>query len=223
MTNRLWVYKYANGSWENRGIRTAGAKTYAPGGLPHNMFDVDADNDNMYIAVMAGVPQILKMSADLDADAEVTFNPGAGTEVNLMAGDINSGWVWATGDFGSPDKVALTTDGGSYWFAQNEVDWTGVARPILVGPGDDSLLTTSTGLSFWQNRYEDDTIYWIERYIPGEIWAVDRLDINVEETVIGGYWYTDGLVYYSPNSGFQWETVTDGLPTATITTVIALR
>lgn len=197
---------------------------YQIGDLAHNAFDINANGDQLFIAVInsGSVPQILRMAADMASDADVVFNPGSGSMINLMAGDINAYWIWAVGDFGTA-KVILSTDGGSYWYEQNEAGWTGGARPILVGPGNDALLTTSIGTTLWQNRYDGDYIYWIERYIPGEIWSVDRIDVDAEETVIGAYWYTDGLVYYSPNSGFNWETVTKNLPTATITSVIAIR
>lgn len=201
------------------------AQDYQIGDLAHNAFDINADGDQLYIAVVnsGSVPQILRMAANLESAAVVVFDPGAGSVVNLMAGDINAYWIWAVGDFGGTAKVVLSTDGGSFWYEQNEAGWTGAARPILVGPGNDSLLTTSIGTTLWQNRYDGDYIYWIERYIPGEIWSVDRIDLDVEETVIGAYWYTDGLVYYSPNSGFNWETVTKNLPVATITSIIAIR
>lgn len=225
LENRLWIFKSEDGgvSWDSRGIMVGATKTYDPGGLAHNAFDVDADGERLYIAVLsANLPQILKMSVDLDANALLTFNPGAGSEVNLMAGDIVSYWVWAVGDFGGTDKVVLTTD-TYYWYVEDDGTFgAGAARPILVGPGNDSLLTTSVGLSFWQNRYESDTIYWIERYIPGEIWSVDRVDLDVEETVIGAYWYP-ALVNYSPNSGFNWQDLGANLPTAPVTSVIALR
>lgn len=198
---------------------------YFVGGLSHNMFDIDADGLYLFLAALNSTfkPCIIKMKADLSADGVLAYNPGAGSEVNLMAGDLSGYWLWAAGDFGGTDKVIWTGDRGNYWYVQNEITWVGTARPILVGPGDDSLLTTSTDLTFWQNRYEGDVQYWIERYIPGTIWAVDRVDVNFEQAVIGGYWYSGDsplLTYYSPNSGLDWKNVTDALPQASITSLI---
>lgn len=199
---------------------------YQVGGLSSNVFDVDADGLYLYIAVLdtSNQPQILKMRADLTLDATVSFNPAAGSEVNLMAGDLSSYWIWAAGEFGGTNKVVWTGTGGSAWYVQNDNDWVGTARPVLVGPGDDTLLTTSTGVIFWQNRYEGETQYWIERVLPIEIRTVHRRDLNFEDTMIGAYWYTgvvDQRVYYSPNSGFNWEDLTGTLPDVTIMAVIA--
>lgn len=222
---RLWVYKgnTADG-WNSRGVKATGSN-YRPGGLPHNIADVDADGNYIYVAVLASSqPQILKMLADLSTDASLVYNPGAGSEVNLMAGDLTPYWIWATGDFGGTNKVVFTEDGGSAWYVQDDGTFgSGAARPLLVGPGNDSLLTTSVGLQLWQNRYEGDTQYWIERNIPGTIWALDRVDEVFEETAIGAYWYTGDsseLVHWSPNSGFNWNNITDSITAAPITSVI---
>lgn len=207
-------------------------KDYQVGGLSGNSFDVDADSFYLYLAVLntANQPQILKLRTDLSLPATISYNPVAGSEVNLMAGDLSSYWIWAAGNFGGTSKVVLTETGGSAWYVQNDNDWLGTARPVLVGPGDDSLLTTSAfsnlvpGPILWQNRYEGETQYWVEREIPIEIRSVHRRDLNFEDTMIGAYWYTgvvDQRVYYSPNSGFNWEDLTATLPDVTITTVIA--
>lgn len=201
------------------------ATVFSVGGLSHNAFDIDANGLYLYLAVLdaSGNPQVLKMLADLTANATVSYNPGAGSEVNLMAGDLSSYYVWAVGAFAGTDKVVLTQDGGNYWYVQDEGTWSGVARPVLVGPGDDLLLTTSTDLYFWQNRFAGGDIYWVERTLPGTIWAVDRLDDNFDNTIIGAYWYTGDssqLVHYSPNSGFNWENVTGVLtPPKSITAI----
>lgn len=201
------------------------AVDYQVGGVPHNAFDIDADGEYLYLAVLnsSNQPQILKMSAALDADAIASYNPGSGSEVNLMAGDMYSYWIWAAGNFGGTDRVAWTGDGGVYWYIQDDGTLTGTARPVLVGPGDDSLLTTAGGLVLYQNRYEGDIQYWIDRAIPGEIWALDRVDVNFEQLITGAYWYTGDssvLVNYSPNSGLQWNDVTDSLPDATVTSLV---
>lgn len=203
-------------------------QNYHIGGLAHCAFDIDADANYLYIAIAdedsSDQPKILKMKADLSADATESYAPGSGSEVNLMAGDLSPYWIWAAGEFGGTDKVVFTGDGGSSWYVQDDGTFgSGAAHPILVGPGDDSLLTTAVGLQLWQNRYEGDTQYWIERYIPGTIWALDRVDEVFEETMIGAYWYSGDsseLVHFSPNSGFDWSNVTDSIPAAAITSVI---
>lgn len=199
---------------------------YSVGGVHHNAFDVDADGLYLYLAVLSsvGVPQVLKMSTSLLANATIVYNPGSGSEIGLMAGDLSSYFVWVAGALGGTNKVALTEDGGVYWTVMDEGSWSGVARPILVGPGNDLLVTTSTDLSFRQSRTEGDSVYWVERTLPGTIWALDRVDDNFDDTVVGGYWYTgdsEELVHYSPNSGLDWENVTDTLtPPGTITSLI---
>lgn len=202
------------------------AQDYSVGGVSHNSFDVDADGLYLYLAVLnsSNQPQVLKMLADLSAVAVASYTPGSGSEINLMAGDLSSYFIWAVGALGGTNKVVLTEDGGVYWTVMDEGSWSGVARPILVGPGNDLLVTTSTDLSFRQSRTEGDSIYWIERTLPGTIWSVDRVDDNFDDAVVGGYWYTgdsEELVHYSPNSGLNWENVTDTLtPPGTITSLI---
>jgi hypothetical protein len=201
-------------------------KDFGLGDLPSNSFDCDASALWLYIAVKdnTGKPIILKMLADLSADAIISYNPGAGTGVNIMAGDLVAYWIWAAGDFGTTHKVVFTEDGGTGWYVQDDGTFgTGVARPILVGPGNDSLLTTAVDMQLWQNRYDGDFQYWIERYLPGTIWSVDRVDEVFEETMIGGYWYTGdsaALTYFSPNSGMQWSDISDSIPSSSITSII---
>lgn len=217
MAYRSWIFKIDGDTITSRGVKVSTDKNFRPGGVEHNAFDVDADGNYLFLAVKnsSSQPEILKMKADLSADAASAFNPGAGSEVNLMAGDLSPYWVWASGDFGGTIKVIKTTDGGSYWYTQNENTWSGVARPALVGPGDDTLFTTSTDLTFFQNRYEGDTQYWIDRSLSQKVWALDRVDVNFDQVILGSYWYSnnsDFMVYYSPNSGLNWKNVTDSFP-----------
>lgn len=200
---------------------------YEIGGLSANSTDIDADGLYLFLAILNvsnNKPQILKMLADLSANAIVSFNPGAGSEVNVMAGDLSGYWIWAAGDFGPSTKVVRTVDRGNFWYVMNDWSDSLAAHPILVGPGDDMLVTTSNGLTLQQTRVEGDSFYWIDRAtLNFEVWAIDRLDENVDNMVVGAYWYTgvNQLVNHSPNSGLQWADLTLALPDAVITSVVA--
>lgn len=199
---------------------------YEVGGLSHNVFDIDANGAYLFIAALesTGDPVILKMLADLSADATISYNPGAGSEVNVMAGDLSGYWIWAAGDFGVAVKVVRTTNGGSSWGVMN--DWTDAlaAHPIFVGPGDDTLVAVGDGLTFQQTRVEGDSFYWVDRAtLDFELRAIDRLDVNFDHVFVGAYWYSGAtlLVEHSPNSGLQWGDLTLALPGATITSIVA--
>lgn len=199
---------------------------YQVGGLSHNSFDIDADGIYLFIAALdsSDNPVVLKMLGDLSADAILSYNPGVGSEVNLMAGDLSGYWIWAAGDFGTSTKVIRTVDRGSYWYVMN--DWSDnlAAHPILVGPGDDSLVTVGDGLIFQQTRVEGNSFYWIDRAtLNFELRAIDRLDENFDNVVVGAYWYSgvNQLVNHSPNSGLHWDDLTLALPDVTITSVVA--
>jgi hypothetical protein len=202
---------------------------YKVGGVPHNAFDIDADGLYLYIAVKnsSNQPQILKMLADLSANAVVSYNPGGGTEVNLDAGRFTSYFVWASGDFGGTAKVVQTEDGGNYWYVKNPAEWTGVARPILVGPGSDTLVSTSTGLNLHQTyNFEDDVLWVTDASLLSPLYAIERISDNVDELTVGAYWYSDlaQTVHYSPNEGTSFEDITKLLPNdVTITTIISGR
>lgn len=202
------------------------ATDFRVGGVSAKAFDIDADGNYLFLAVKdtGGQPQILKMLADLSANAAVSYNPGLGDEICLMAGDYSPYWVWAAGNFGSTERLVQTVDGGNYWYVKNPSTWTGTARPILVGPGDDGLVSTSERLSFLESYYEGEYVYWTSRTLPGTIWAIDRLDTNVDDVGVGSYWYTGDsaeIVYFSPNAGGDWENITDALsPPGTVTALI---
>jgi len=197
---------------------------YQVGGVSHNAFDIDADAYYLYLAVLdsSNSPQILKLRADLSSPATVSYDPGSGSEVNLMAGDLSSYWVWASGNFGGTNRVVATFTGGQAWYIQDDGTLVGTARPILVGPGDDALVTTSGGTILYQNRFEGATQYWVDRNIPFSVWALDRVDINFEDIAVGAYWYSglSQLVEWSPSSGLLWGDITAGLPDVTITSIV---
>lgn len=228
MSNRTWVFRSDNGGadWESRGVMASGAKTFGLSGVPLNMADIDADGAYLFLALLngSGQPQILKLRANLLEDGISSFNPGDGTEVNVMAGDLSGYWIWAAGDFGATDKVVRSTDRGAFWYVMNDWSDSLAAHPILVGPGDDMLVTTSNGLTLQQTRVEGDSFYWIDRAtLNFGVWAIDRLDENVDNLVVGAYWYSglNQLVNHSANSGLQWADLTLALPDAIITSVVA--
>lgn len=201
---------------------------FSVGGTPHNAFDIDADAAYLYLAVLDGsTPKVLKMLADLSAAATVSYNPGGGTEICLMAGDYSPYFVWAAGAFSGTDKVVRTTDGGVYWVANNPATWIGVARPILVTPGDDFSATTSTGLILQSSYTLDDAVYWVEDFsLHFPLYAIDKMDDSVDEVTVGVYWYSglSEIVNYSPNFGVMFEDITKTLPTTcSVTTIISGR
>lgn len=209
------------------------ANSYKLGGLHHNSFDINADGTYLYIAALNNDnnPVILRQDTGLDLDAVLSHNPGSGDRVNVMAGDYDAYFIWASGDFGDNDKVIATED-GNYWYVRShvpfEIYWYGDAEPILVGPGDDNLVTVMTNANFTihQTYWIGENLYWLQDpTLPFEVGAFDRQDLSVSEILIGigtaVYWYVDSnIVNYSPDDGFTWGDNSDGLSGSKITSII---
>lgn len=197
------------------------AQSYRVGGIAHNSFDINADGQYAYIAALnnSDQPQILRIPTNLEEDAALLYDPAAGTEINIMAGDYDAYFLWAAGNFGGNDKVVNTED-GIYWYVKNYSPfdyWYSSGGPLLVGPGDDQLVTIviNDSLALQESYFVGDSVYWLERhpnyFVAG---AIDRLDSNKEEILLGA---TDAAtkthIEYSPDSGVQWGDVSDGLST----------
>jgi hypothetical protein len=208
------------------------ADSYKLGGLYHNSFDICADGTYLYIAALddSNNPVILRQDTGLESNAVLSHNPGTGSRINLMAGDYDAYFIWASGDFGGDVKVIATED-GDYWYTRNwspYTYWVGNAEPILVGPGDDNLITVMTNSNFaiHQTYFVGDTLYWLQDpTLPFKVGAFDRGQINPVEMLIGigdeVYWYTNtDIVNYSPDEGLTWGDNSTGLDGNKVTTII---
>lgn len=221
--SRLWVYKTldAGQSWSNRGVTDGADCDWSVGGIPQNAMDVNAEGNYLYLGVLdsSARPQILRMESDLAQDAAAVYNPGAGSEVQLMCGDYQMDKLWAAGDFGTDRVVWYDGDSYAYWYtdAQSQ-SWAGAARPVLVGPGDDNmcLVTLADTDKMYQSYFLSGAgPFWAEvgPALPFDVNAVARLSVDPAAMIIGtSYWYTGGqAVNYSPNNGYGWEDITDTL------------
>lgn len=201
---------------------------YEIGGVPHNSMDVDSSGSYLFIAVLntSSQPEILKMATSLDVDATTPFSPGAGTESNVVCGDLNTEFVWAVGDFGSQAAVLFDGYNNIYWYSDTISDaWYKPARPVMLGPMDDFMLMTTTpgDTTLWESYWVAAAgPYWIEVNdgLPYQVNAIDRLGYDPEQMLIGSYWYGGGgYMSYSPSGGEEFETILDSLAAA-VTAII---
>lgn len=207
--------------------------SFRVGGFNQHAADIDADGLYLYLSVIddAGSPEVLKMPADLSDVALSVYQPGDGASVNVLAGDLTSYFCWAVGDFGGYNRVILTED-GSYWYQKNPDPfvqyWYGVAGPAVIGPGEDTRLMVCVNDDFalHETYFVGDALYWFtEPAVPTQVGAVDRLDYNPDEVLVGAwyatYWYSEAnIVFYSPSAGQVWGDVSFGLTGVAVTNII---
>ena len=208
------------------------AQSFFIGGIDNQSFDIDISGDYLYLAVQETyfLPQVLRLTANLENDATIEYDPQAGSEVQLQCGDLNTYWVWAVGDFGTESVVLFDDIGGKYWVTDNQSPyWYFPAHPLLVGPDDDQLALVHThndNKLFETYWIGDDGPYWIEltEDTPFHINSMDRLDVNLDDLLIGTYFYSSPyIVSYNPDGGFgdNFEDISGSL-TSIVTKVTSL-
>lgn len=223
----LWAFKTANGgaSWSNASIRTSTEEGFNVGGLDHLMADILLDGTTLYIAVLdeSSNPKILTMVSDLSEIAEVSYNPGAGTAINVICGDITD-QIWAAGDFGSAKVVRRSDFLGLYWTdVDNSNAWTDAAGPFMIGPEADEYVLVING-DYLRETYfvGNDGPYWFtwDDNVPVKWNALDRLALYLDEVLFGAYFYYDPTAYFTPNIGLDYEDVSFSLDGKKVTSII---
>lgn len=207
------------------------ADEFTIGGFSNQSMDIDADGAYLFVAVLnnSGFPQILSFDADLGSDGDIEYDPGDGTFIGVLCGKQSAGVVWAAGDFGASDKVVQYSDfRGEYWTnADPNFDyWTGVARPMLLGPSNDYKLTVgmTQDMILAETYFTQDTgPYWtlLNDDVDFFISAMDSLDLSPLQLLIAAddgepywvasYWYP--FVEFSPNGGLSFEDVSGAIAT----------
>lgn len=201
-------------------LRQDYAPSAASGSAPRSM-DVSADDYYLHVgALFGGNPVLLRLLADLSADPIEAYAPGAGTAIGVKCGDENDEWVWIGGDFGTP-LVRLSIDDGITWTTKDPGTWGGVALPFVVGSWWDNLFLVPTDTDDDLHETEDGGLNWttLNAGLPFDVGGMDRLDINLDEIVIGSDAGRD--IQYSPNNAAAFEDVSDlGMSNLAITDVI---
>lgn len=177
--------------------------------------DISPDGETLYIAVLDenSNPQILTMAADLTETAEVSYDPGTGTSINVITGKLTD-LVWAGGDFGTEKIVRYSDVLGQYW---TDVDgsqyFAGAVQPFMLGPGDDELvLAVINAATELRETYfvGEQGPYWLTLtdVLPWQVNALDRLSIDEAQIIIGSYFYNDNAVaYFTPNFGITFADI----------------
>jgi hypothetical protein len=179
-------------------------------GAPEAM-DVSADDYYLYVGVLDGSsqPVLLRLLADLSVDPTKVYEPGAGSAIGVQCGDESEDWVWIAGDFGGGIKVRNSIDDGTTWTTKDPGTWNGVALPHIVGPWWDNLVLVPTDGDDTLRETEDGGLNWadLNAALPFDVGGMDRLDINLDEIVIGSDAGRD--IQYSPNNAASFEDITD--------------
>lgn len=192
------------------------------GGLAPTTMDVSADDYYLYVGILDGSnqPILLRLLSDLSADPDKMYEPGAGTAIGVKCGDEYESVVWIAGDFGTP-LVRLSIDDGATWVTKDPGTWAGVALPFVVGPWWDDLFLVPTDGDDDMHETEDGGLNWatLNASLPIDVGGMDRLDINLDEIVIGSDAGRD--IYYSPNNAAGFEDISDlGMTDVRITDVV---
>lgn len=198
---------------------------YSVGGLDHLSMDISVDGDKLYIAVLDenSKPQILSLNTNFDSVATIEYNPGAGTTINVLCGDITD-QVWAVGEFGGAKVVRQSDFLGIYWSdVDNSTSWVNGAGPFMIGPEADEHVLVVNG-DFLRETYfvGNDGPYWFtwDDSLPFKFNALDRMALYLEEVLFGAYFYYNPTVYFTPNIGLDYEDVSLGLNNRKVTSII---
>lgn len=194
-------------------------------GLSNLSFDIDHNGEYLYIAAKdsAGDLKVLKMSNDMEQDAEIAHSP-SGTICNVACGE-NSDRIWLAGELGSVGVIKYDGIAGSYW--ANDSGTTGWnVDTFHLGPDDDELLLVFTDDGkIWESYFfADSPVYWftLNQNTNFTTYAADRLDTSIGEILIGCSYFYASSVLYTPNFCYDFEDVTGTLAdnTAPITSII---
>lgn len=183
-------------------------------GLSNLSFDIDHEGAYLYIAAKDadGDLQVLKMSTDMETDAEVAHSP-AGTVCNVACGE-NTDRIWLAGELGSVGVIKYDGIAGFYWADDTfTTGWT--VQTFHLGPDDDELLLVFTDDGkVWESYFiADSPVYWftLNQNTGFETFAADRLDVSIGEILVGCNYFYASSVLYTPNFCYDFEDVTGTL------------
>jgi hypothetical protein len=190
---------------------------YEIAGIAENCASINADGAYIYLAVLDGddsdIPKLLRIPADLSDIAIEVYDPTGGTRLNVMCSDITGEFVVISGDYGSGLRLSTAED-GVYFYTDRDIDsvsyWYYRAEPLLVGPGNDDVITTFTDMgdneqwaTMHTSYWVDGGLYWIDSVHLVPVGAVTRSGVQIDNSLTGGeltYWYDEaGTIFYSPN------------------------
>jgi hypothetical protein len=186
--------------------------------------DVDADGAYIYLGLIASdtTPILVKFATALNADGEIVFEPGAGTDIGVQCGRFDADVVWVAGDFDGTNAVEKSENAGTS-FAVKDPGTFGAVSAFIVGPDSDERVLIFDSADGEISETIDDGVSWSQKKtgLGYDCHALDRLDINVEEVVFGNDSGATHVVDYSVNTGQNLADYTLTLPvTQDVTGVI---
>lgn len=199
----------------------AGAGTEAPDS--NRPCDINADGTFLYIGaidVVTTAPVLLKQETGLTQNATRVYDPADGTDIGVQCGRFDVNVVWAAGNFGGTDVVVKTEDAGTTFTVKDPATF-GSVTGFVVGPdSDDRVLIADNNDTIQETENSGTDWTEINAATGFTTNAIDRLNINVEESVFGNDSGATDNVNYSPNSGDDMEDFSTGFPTEDATGII---
>lgn len=163
---------------------------------------------------------MIKFPTALNADGTVVFEPGGGADIGVECSETNGDVVWIAGDFDGNNTVEKTENAGTSFVVKDPGTFQ-PATTFKVGPVTDEIVLVATessgsiGLVSIEETRNDGTA-WSEKNAglsaPARIRALDRLDINDAEIVLGNSNAATHRADYSPNTGDDLDDITPGTP-----------
>jgi hypothetical protein len=184
--------------------------------------DIDADGTYIYLAALnaSTFPVLIKILADLSTDGTIVFNPGAGTDIGVQAGNFNASSVWIAGDFGGTNVVEKTEDAGASFTVKDPATF-GAVTAFAAGPdSDDKIMVVDANEDIHESTDNGATWTTHNSAVGLSTLALARLGKNTQEIVLGNEGSATDNVDYSPNSGVNLEDFSSGFPEQDVTGVI---
>jgi hypothetical protein len=221
-TNDWWIWKRDSdlpatpGGWGGAG----------PPDIPSRKpADVDADGDNLYIAVLVrgGTPGLYKLDTSLSFDPTLIFDPMTGTNIGVQCGRLDADVIWIAGEFGSGNTVEKSEDAGAT-FDVKDGGTFGDIKAFVVGPGDDDrvLVFDTSGDEIYETKNSGDSWELINAATGTNLVVLERFSLNPEEIIAGSddAYVTDNISY-SINSGEELHDL--NLPVAQEVSSVVIR
>lgn len=186
----------------------AGAAGGAGGDAGGHVADISADAEYIYIAAFSSIgnPRLIRMPADLSANGDIVFDPGAGGRIGVQAGRFNDQHLWVAGEFDGTNTVEKSEDYGATWTVKDDGTF-GVIRTFEVGPDSDQRVLVFDADNSDLIETTDDGANWTttNAAVTPVINSIARLSPNPPELVAGNQGAANDNVNYSPNTGANLE------------------
>lgn len=199
------------------------ANGYSIGG--NQGIDISSDGNKIFIAALdeGYFPVLLTLNSNLEEYAEAVYEPAAGTEINVICGDLIAYWTWAFGDFGGDLKVIFSESQDPYWYIADPGGWSGPASPGFIGPSDDGqfLIVRNDDFYFSEAQVGDEgAIAWIDldSFTYFDVRALHRSKYSEQDIFFGGTAFVDTLgIQRTINYGYTLANMTYNLEDTEIT------